>query len=250
MTAKKETKNNLPFLIIGVVAVVAIIIGIWFIAFREPDRKSGANTSGKTAAPSTASAALAKAPAGAVPPNVRGAATAVVTLEEFADYQCPTCATMHPVMNEITSYYGSKIKFIYRSFPLTQIHDKAYDAAVAAEAAGLQGKFWDMQNQLFQNQKSWSTSPEYKKLFEDYAKLIGVDVERFKNDIAGLAAKSRVDADLTRARGAQIMSTPTLFINGNIVPFEQMNAQSLKQLIDAELQKFQAPPAENPNTAK
>lgn len=247
MSTNKKPNNNLPFLIIGIVAVFAVLGAIYFIKFREPEKKTASNTSNKSTAASTASAALAKAPAGAVPPNMLGSPTAAVVLEEFADYQCPTCATMHPVMKEVTAAYGSKIKFIYRSFPLIQIHDKAYDAAVAAEAAGIQGKFWDMQNQLFQNQKSWASSPEYKKLFEDYAKLIGLDVEKYKNDVAGLAAKSRVDADLTRARGAQVNSTPSLFINGNLVPFEQMNAQSLKQLIDAELQKFQAPPAENAN---
>lgn len=250
MSTNKPTNNNLPFLIIGIVAVVAVLVGVYFIKFREPERKPASNSSAKNNSAQTPSAALAKAPAGAVPPNLLGSPTASVTLEEFADYQCPTCATMHPVIKEVISAYGSKIKFVYRSFPLVQIHDKAYDAAVAAEAAGMQGKFWDMQNQLFQNQKSWSTSPEYKKLFEDYGKLIGLDIEKFKNDVAGLAAKSRVNADLDRARASQLTGTPSLFINGVLVPFEQMNAPSLKQLVDAELQKFQAPPAEGANTAK
>lgn len=250
MSTKKETKDNLPFLIIGAVAVVAILLGIWFVKFREPERKPAANNGAKTAAPAT-STALAKAPAGAIPPNMRGSQTASVTLEEFADYQCPTCATMHPVMNEVVSYYGSKIKFIYRSFPLVQIHDKAYDAAVAAEAAGIQGKFWDMQNQLFQNQKSWAAQgADHKALFDEYAKLIGLDVEKFKNDAAGLVAKSRVDADLTRARGAQIASTPSLFINGVPVTMEQMTVQGIKQLVDAEIQKFQPAPTESTNTNK
>lgn len=137
MSTNKNTNNNLPFLIIGVVAVVAVLVGIYFIKFREPEKKPAANSPAKNNATSVPNAALAKAPAGAIPPNMLGSATASVTLEEFADYQCPTCATFHPVMKEVVSYYGSKIKFIYRSFPLVQIHDKAYDAAVAAEAAGI-----------------------------------------------------------------------------------------------------------------
>lgn len=250
MSNKKENSNNLPYLIIGGVAVLAILGLFYFLKFREPDRKPGTNSASKTTS-APISAALAKAPAGAVPPNSLGSPTASVVLEEFADYQCPTCATVHPYIKEVIAAYGSKIRFVFRSFPLTQIHDKAYDAAVVAEAAGMQGKFWDMQNQLFQNQKAWSAQgADHKTLFNDYAKLIGLDIEKFKNDIAGLAAKSRVDADLTRGRAAQLTGTPSLFVNGMLVPFEQMNVQGLKQIVDAELQKFQAPPAEGANTAK
>jgi protein-disulfide isomerase len=210
------------------------------------------NNSNKTApnAPKTATTPgiPANAPVGATPPNILGSATALVAVEEFADFQCPTCAEVHKTMKNVQAAYGSRIKFIYRNFPLTQIHKNSYDAAVAAEAAGQQGKFWDMQNQLFSNQTAWSNSTNAREIFEGYAQNIGIDVEKFKTDMLGMATKSRVDADIQRGRALNITSTPTVYINGVSVPFEQMNIDALKQLIDAQLQKTgtqtqSAPPA-------
>jgi protein-disulfide isomerase len=166
-----------------------------------------------------------------------GSPTATVTIEEFADFQCPTCASVHSKMKEINALYSGRIKFIFRNFPLTQVHKNAYDAAVAAEAAGMQGKFWAMQDQLFSNQKAWSDSPEARKIFEEYAQKIGLDVARFQNDMLGLPAKTRVDADLQRARALNLSGTPTVYINGREVPFEQTGVAMMQQAIDAELQK-------------
>ena len=176
------------------------------------------------------------APAGAQPPNMRGAATAAVTVEEFADFQCPTCATVHEMMKNVTGVYGSRIKFIYRNFPLTQIHKNAYDAALAAEAAGLQGRFWEMQNQLFTNQQAWSNSSDARTLFTGYAEKVGLDTEKFQSDLVALPTKQRVDSDIERGRALNVSGTPTIYINGRTVPPAQMNVDSLRSLIDAELQ--------------
>jgi protein-disulfide isomerase len=105
-----------------------------------------------------------------------------------------------------------------------------------------------MQNQLFSNQTAWSNSTNAREIFEGYAQNIGIDVEKFKTDMLGMATKSRVDADIQRGRALNITSTPTVYINGVSVPFEQMNIDALKQLIDAQLQKTgtqtqSAPPA-------
>lgn len=198
-------------------------------------------TPNKSATPDNSLQKYLSAPPGAQPPNMLGSPSATVMVEEFADFQCPTCAKMHPLSKEIISAYGSRIKFIFRNYPLAiPAHDKAYDAAVAAEAAGLQGKFWDMQNQLFTNQSSWSTSTDFRTVLAEYAQKIGLDVEKFKNDMAGMNAKSRVDADLARGRVVGIGSTPTFLINGKSVPFEQMDSTSMRSLIDAELAKAQS----------
>ena len=186
---------------------------------------------------------MSHAPPGATPPNMLGSPTAAVTLEEFADFQCPSCGDKHPVMKQIQSIYGSRIKFIFRNYPLP-MHDKAYDAAVAAEAAAIQGKFWDMHNQLYTNQKVWSSDPNYKQLFADYAQKIGLDVDKFKDDMAGLQTKNWVSEDLSRGKALNINSTPTLFINGKSVPYPEMTVDSLRQLIDAEMQA--AAPANKP----
>ncbi len=188
------------------------------------------------------------APPGAQPPNQIGAPTAAVVLEEFADFQCGSCAKTHPVLSEIKSMYGSRIRFVFRNFPL-DMHPKAYDAAVAADAAGLQGKFWDMQNILFNNQTAWTADTNYRQTWKGYADKIGLDVAKWENDMLGIAAKARVDEDKKRARAIGVTSTPTLFVNGVEVPYEQITEEGLKMLIDAELKKTTAPPPSQPAPA-
>ena len=239
----QKNNSNLPLLIIGLVLVAAIIGGWWlYSSSKSQPAKSNTNSSSSSAnkKASDAAAALAlyqSAPAGAQPANQLGASTLPVTVEEFADFQCPTCASVHTKMKEINSIYSGRIKFIYRNFPLTQIHKNAYDASTAAEAAGLQGKFWAMQDQLFTNQQAWSNSAEPRKLFEDYAQKIGLDVKQFQNDMLSFQTRGRVDKDLERGRALQLTGTPTIFINGNRLAFEQMDVNQMRQIIDAELAK-------------
>jgi protein-disulfide isomerase len=244
MNNQKNSNSALPLVIIGVVLVVVLGALWWFLS--QPKRPL--TTANRANANKTNPTPVVNAPLGAQPPQMLGSANASVTVEEFADFQCPTCAVMHPRVKEVISTYGSRIRFIYRNFPLAiPAHDKAYDASVAAEAAGLQGKFWDMQNLLFTNQQAWSANPDYRKVWEEYASRIGIDVERFKNDMSGLSAKARVDADLARGRALNVSSTPSIYVNGVSVPYEQMSVEGLRRIIDAELQK--APASSQPATS-
>lgn len=234
---KNEPKGNsgIPLVIIVIVLILGVGGGYWFYSTSKPaagntNRAGNTSNAAKTPPPSV------NAPLGAQPSNMLGSPTALVTVEEFADFQCPTCAVAHPTMKEIQGIYGSRIKFIFRNFPLP-MHDKSYDAAVAAEAAWMQGKFWQMQDQLFTNQKEWSLNPNYRQLWTDYAQKIGLDVPKFQNDMAGIATKSRVDLDLARGRALNVNSTPTILINGTTVPYPELNVQSLRQIIDAEIQR-------------
>ena len=121
-------------------------------------------------------------------------------------------------------------------------------------------KFWAMQDQLFTNQQTWTANPNYRQIWEEYAQKIGLDVERFKNDMAGKDTKARVDADLQRGRGLNVNSTPTLLVNGKGIPLESIKIENLRQMIDEEIQnaiKVQPatanasnPPANVANTAK
>lgn len=236
---KKEPKSNTPMLIIGAVLLGAVLGGWWYYtSTKTTPSAANSNAANKAANTAKTNTIPPNAPQGAQPPNFAGSANAVVTLEEFADFQCGSCAVAHPVMNEIKSLYGSRIKFVFRNYPLSiPAHDKAYDAAVAAEAAGLQGKFWDMQNLLFANQQAWTAAPSYKQMWKGYAEKIGLEIPKWENDMAGIAAKGRVDADKARGSALGVNSTPTLYINGAAVQFAEMNVQSLKAKIDAELQK-------------
>jgi protein-disulfide isomerase len=234
-----KTSSKAPLIIIGVV-LIGVFVFVWFLMNRKPATPQ-ANANRPANASSTSPT---NAPLGAQPPNMLGSPNATVTIEEFADFQCGACAGVHPKVKEITSQYGSRIKFIFRNYPLQiAAHDKAYDAAVATEAAGLQGRFWDMQHLLFTNQQAWTSNPDYRKLWEGYAAQIGLDVERFKNDMAGLTTKGRVNADLQRGRALNVSSTPTIFINGNSVPFTEMTPETLRKIIDGELAK--ATPAQS-----
>ncbi len=235
---EKQQNSSLPLMIIGGVLLVVVLGGIWL--YQTSASKPNASLAGNTN--KTANTQLSPPKdlkPGAIPPNFKGATNSPVVIEEFADFQCPACAGVHPKMNEITGLYGSRIKFIYRNFPLP-MHAKAYDAAVAAEAAGIQGKFWDMQNLLFQNQKTWETQADHKKTFEDYAQTLGLDVEKFKNDMASTIAKQRVDADVQRGRSVGVSQTPSVYINGRLIPYESVDVPSLKLIIDAELKNTQA----------
>lgn len=240
MNNQKQSNSSLPIAIIGLVLVAALIGGYWLYSSNVATKTSNAGKASNKTPDANFAEIYAKAPPGANPPWLLGSQTATVTVEEFADFQCGTCAGKHPVVKEIVDNYGSRIKFIFRHFPLSG-HDKAYDAARAAEAAGLQGKFWEMQNQLFTNQSSWAGKDpvSFRGVLEEYAKKIGLDVEKFKTDMEGMGAKSRVDLDLQRGRSLRITGTPTIYINGKPVDVAQMTVDEMKKIIDAELQKPQ-----------
>lgn len=239
MNNENKSSNSTPFIIIGLVLLAAIVGGWWFYS-SSSSQAIKSNTNKKTDSASSVDL-YSKAAPGANPPNALGPPSAPVTIEEFADFQCPTCAGMHPVVKEMRAAYGDRLRIIFREFPLNiPAHDKAYDAAVAAEAAGLQGKFWDMQNLLFSNQQTWARSSDYRKIFEDYAQRLGLDVAKFSSDMAGIVAKNRVDADLQRGRSLNVNSTPTFYLNGKQLGEEGMTSDGMRRLIDAELQKTQA----------
>lgn len=188
----KNSSSALPLVIIGVV-LVAVLGGAWWLYNRNTTAtKTNNGATNKPTANKTASTPVTTNLMGAQPPNMLGSPNATVTVEEFADFQCPTCGMMHPKMKELTSIYGSRIKFIFRNYPLQiPAHDKAYEAAVAAEAAGLQGKFWDMQNLLFRISRLGQLIPNTAKFGKNtQAKSVSTlknskRYGRFERQIAG-----------------------------------------------------------------
>ena len=240
-TVAKETgsSNPAPIVIIGLI-ILATIVGIWWIS-QSGAKKGVSNTNssnGQTAQTQQPKSNYSTAPAGASPERFKGSQNASVVIEEFADFQCGACAQKHSVFNEINSAYGSKVKFVFRHYPLIRQHPKAYDAAVASEAAGFQNKFWEMQNLIFANQLKWINDPNHRKAFEGYAKTLNLDVEKFTTDSLGLNAKNRVDADMRRGNALALSSTPTLFINGKPVSYEQMTVPGIKAVVDGELARM------------
>lgn len=145
-------------------------------------------------------------------------------LVEYSDFQCPACQNAHNILKTIEASGSAdfeitkKVTFVYRHFPLSQIHNKANVAAYAAEAAGKQNKFWEMTDLLFDNQQTWkeSNNPQQED-FVNYAKELKLDVDQFKKDSDSSEVKNRVAEDLKDADQMGINSTPTFFLNGQKV---------------------------------
>lgn len=230
--------KNLPVIIIGLVALVAIIGGVYL--YNSSSAKAPAPVNKNITAPvnSTASPVdrTKTAPQGAQPAWSKGAPNAVVTLEEFADFQCPSCAYFQPALKEVRTAYGDRVRIIFRQYPL-QMHPKAFDAARAAEAAGQQGKFWEMHDMIYQKQKDWSLpTVDHRKEFENYAQSLGLDAAKFSNDMISDNATRRVTLDKQRGDYIQIRATPSVFLNGRLLTPDEMEVNKLRQLIDAALQ--------------
>lgn len=158
---------------------------------------------------------------------------AKVTIVEFGDFQCPSCAQVYPALKELLKIYQDKLNLVFRNFPLPQ-HKNANVAAEAALAAGSQGKFWEMYDKLYENQNKWSESNNALDVFNGYAKDIGLDVNKFTQDVKGEKFKDVIASDLNDGTLLGIDATPTFFIDGRktvgILDLNQM-----KSLIDQKL---------------
>ena len=162
--------------------------------------------------------------------HIRGAQDAKLTLVEFGDYQCPACGVYEPLVRQVMKDNKTVLKVVFKHFPLTQIHQNALLAAKATEAAGLQGKFWEMHSKLFSNQDSWATSTDAKTVFEGYAKDLGLDIEKYNADLELPEVVTKIDNDQKSGIKAGVNSTPTFYLNGKKV--SPQNYDQLKKLID------------------
>jgi protein-disulfide isomerase len=167
---------------------------------------------------------------------VRGPASAVVILEEFGDFECRPCGDLSPVLEKIEQDYGAALRVVFRQFPLA-MHRHALDAARASEAAGLQGHFWEMHDLLYRNRFIWPGAPDTRKAFEDYAKALGLDLDRFKKDIDSEQVNARIIADRQRGASLGVDRTPVLFINNRQVPVTSLTPPGLHDMIDTELNR-------------
>ncbi|MCK9345183.1 MAG: DsbA family protein [Candidatus Pacebacteria bacterium] len=147
--------------------------------------------------------------------QTKGSKTPKVTFVEYSDFQCPACGAYHPLLEAVFAEYKDKISFTYRHFPLPQ-HQNALAAAYAAEAAGNQGKFWEMADMLFKNQSEWSEVSKPETFFEGYATKLGLDISKYKVDVMSDATKARVERSKKSGELSAIDHTPTFFINGKM----------------------------------
>lgn len=204
------------------------------------------NPSVDTESINTNSILSASEASGGIGDHVKGNREAKVILVEYGDFQCPGCASVNSNINEfMETEYSEKVAFVYRNFPLPG-HTNARAAAGAAEAAGLQGKYWEMHDTLFTNQNSWSTLDANSRVdtFVSYAEDLGLDINKFKLDFANSDKSSGTDVNkkvsFDRALGVKdkVSATPTFFVNGKKVSDEVFNSlnnsdfEPLQKLID------------------
>jgi protein-disulfide isomerase len=140
-----------------------------------------------------------------------GPKDAKVTIVEFSDFECPFCSRAAAVASQIKEKYGDKVRFVFRQFPLS-FHKAADGAAQASLAAHSQGKFWEFHDQLFQNQKQLD-----RQSLEGYAKAVGLNVDKFKQELDSKQHAERVEADVKMGNEVAVQGTPTMFINGKRV---------------------------------
>jgi protein-disulfide isomerase len=141
--------------------------------------------------------------------HVRGPSTAPLTMLEYGDYECPYCGAAHPIVKQVERLLEGDLRFAYRHFPLSGIHPHAYQAAEAAEAAGAQGRFWEMHDLLFEHQDRLGT----QDLF-GYAEALGLDLARFTRELESHAHAPRLREDFLSGVRSGVNGTPTFFING------------------------------------
>ncbi len=163
-----------------------------------------------------------------------GGASAPVTIVEYSDFQCPACAAYYPVMKELIAAYGEQIKIVYRNYPLTQIHPNAQLASQAAEAAGIQGKFFEMHDLLFENQHMWSDLADPTEAFIAFATNIGINVDQFRTDLTSSATRTAVAEDVRSGMSTNVSGTPSFFLNGVLIDSPQ-GLQPFMNLINATL---------------
>ena len=230
-------KRILPFIFILLVLGVALG-SAWYLtrSASKPTTPSGvASTqpsSGSAARPQPV--ALTGIP-GSEPPHTLGAPNAPVHLEEFGDFQCPPCGMFHPILQQMHREFGDRLRITFREFPLVPAHQHAIAAASAAEAAGMQGKFWEMHDLIYEHQNDWKDKFDVRPIFEGYAKDIGIDVERYKRDVGSETVAQRIFLDGKRGHSLGVKGTPTVFLNGREVPFESLPPEKLRVLIQSEI---------------
>jgi protein-disulfide isomerase len=208
---------------IVIVLAVAAAFGAAVFLSRQPDQPSETN-------------------AAAVPLDIksgghfRGAENAQLTLVEFGDYQCPSCAAYHPFVKEILNRYPKQLRLEFHHFPLITIHPNSMAASKAAEAAGEQGHYWEMHDALFEFQNQWANQPDPKPIFAAIANRIGINGTILVQTMDSPRLQERILKDVEQGDKGNVQAVPTFFIKGQQVHIKP-TMEDFTQVIEANLHK-------------
>lgn len=221
-------KRYLPFVIVGAVALLTLGSGAMLYRAKRlplltiPKNQISSGTEGADSA------------------HILGPPDAPVTLEEYGDFQCPPCGALSDPINRLQHDYNPRLRIIFRHFPLPN-HPHAREAAWASEAAGLQGRFWEMHDLLYREQLIWTKVSDVPTLFHSYAGILGLNLDRFKKDMESDKVKTRVTSDQKRGVQLGVKNTPTIFLNNRELAPTSLNPAELRKEIDAAVKNVKPP---------
>lgn len=209
---------------LGVIAAILVVFAAIFVS---SSKNSTDNTGTKSSAVKPSE-------------HVEGNTASGVKLVEYGDFQCPYCEAYYPTVKSAVETYKDRIAFQFRNFPITSAHPNAFAAARAAEAASLQGKYWEMHDTLYDNAnwQSWTNTTTPNTYFEGYAQQLGMDVNKFKTDYASQTVNNLINADMKAGSDLGVSGTPTFFLDGKQVTIAN-TVEAFAKVIDAELAKKQ-----------
>ena len=196
-----------PWVVIAVVAIVLFGGAIWYSGLSAEQNNQGVE----------------------IKQHIKGNPEAAVKLMEFSDFQCPACAAFQPFLEEVMTNYGDQIAFEFKHFPLP-MHRMSLSAAVAAEAAGQQGKFFEYHDLLFKNQQTWSASAAPAAFFVKYAEELGLDTNLFKRQMNSSQLRDKVKGEFAEGESKGVTGTPTFFLNGQKMEFNSY-LEFLQQIV-------------------
>lgn len=196
--------------IVFIIICAAAVAGLYFMSTKDKVDVGNIDTS-KVLAASEQSGDIAD--------HVYGDKNSKVVLVEYGDFQCPGCGGVYPTVKELKEKYKDKIAFVFRNMPLSQIHPNARAAASAAEAAGLQGKFWDMVDLLYTNQSAWEklSSNDRTNFFVSYAERLGLNKDQFTSDMSSDKVVKKIRFDTALAKKVNVTGTPTFILSGQTI---------------------------------
>ncbi|PID32019.1 hypothetical protein CR970_02750 [Candidatus Saccharibacteria bacterium] len=172
--------------------------------------------------------------------HIKGSDSASVTLVEYGDFQCPACSQYHITIEELLAQRSDDIQFQFVHFPISSIHPNAMAAHRAAEAAGMQDKFWEMHDMLYSNSPAWQRSTSASAVFEGYASQLGLNMDKYREDVASTAVNDIINADLDKGRKQKIQGTPTFFVNGKETAELPQTLDDFNRIIDAAIKDVES----------
>ncbi len=199
-----------------VLAVVILGFGGLYLVGKSNKAAAPGSTSSSNAQPTT---------------HLFGSGKKKVTLIEYGDYQCPACGAYYPLVKAVVEKYKDDIYLQFRNYPLVTIHQNAFAGSRAAEAADMQGKYWEMHDLLYEQQRTWSASNSPKIYFDQYATELKLDLKKFDDDYSSSTVNDRIAADIKEGQKIGADSTPTFVLDGKKLDQNPKDQASFEKLI-------------------